>query len=254
MKQLFRGSIKGLKFILATVILVGVLTYLYYFETKLKYQVNMVDVIVTVEDIGFKEAFTPDNIKIKKINYDYVIKNAYGGTVENLEALYGQLASVEITTGTQLYSGLVDSFDLIPNKEKGEFIAPIPNDWIFAVPGSLRRTYYADFYLVKDETAQYLINQWNESAAEKDKPIELTNDQISSTIGLDTPILKNVKVAHTKDNANREVTNAEANTATGVINNIEVIFTQEQLTELKKYIADGNKLYITYTFNTGGEQ
>lgn len=228
----------------------GAIGFLVYFEVNLKYKIDMKEVIIAKEKIEFKQPFTKDNIMIEKINREFVADQVFDGTEANLEALYGQLASVEITPGIQLYKGLIDNFDLIPNSDKGEFIAPIPKSWIFAVPGSMRRSYYADFYLIKDEDKQQLLNQWNETD-ESGNPITLSEEQIDSTVILQDPVLSNVKVAHTKDNSNREVTNVENDTATGVITDIEVLFTQEQLNQVKQYVEKGYKLYITYTFTRG---
>ncbi|MCE0555321.1 hypothetical protein LQK80_37380 [Bacillus thuringiensis] len=63
----------------------------------------------------------------------------------------------------------MDTYNLIPNEEKGEFIAPIPDSWLFAVPGSLRKTYIADFYLVPDKDQAVIRSLVQDSKEMKEK-------------------------------------------------------------------------------------
>src|SRR5690606_30780415 len=162
------------------------------------------------KDIGFKEQISSDNIEIISMKKDFVVPAAYYGVKpEDLETLYGRLAAIDIKAGTQIYSELLDRFDLVPGE--GEFIAPIPNQWLFAVPGSMRRSYYADFYVVL-----------NSAVIDEE---ELRQGE---------PLLKDVRVAHTKDNANREVRSIEnTDDATGNISNIEIIATKDMLSTIR---------------------
>jgi hypothetical protein len=262
---------KFLKVFLPFLILTGGISFVFLFEFYIKDKVNVVPVVVAKEDISFKEPITPENITIVNVKRDNLVKAAYYGVEEqHLQKLYGKLAAIDIKQGTQIYGDLLDTYDLVPDEVKGEFIAPIPNEWLFAVPGSLRRSYYADLYIVPGEKEKGLRqeltnlnepkdggNNEGDSTAE-DKPIEATVESLDQSKSLlSKPILINVRVAHTKDNANREVRNVQDKDkdATGNISKIEIVANQEMLNTIRKYVDQGYKLYITYTFRQeGGNQ
>lgn len=258
---------KFLKVLLPILILTGGIFFVFLFEFYIKDKVNVVPVIVAKQDIAFKEPLTPENITIIDIKRDYLVQDAYYGVSEqHLEKLHGRVAAVEISKGTQIYENLIDTYDLVPDEEKGEFIAPIPDEWLFAVPGSLRRSYIADFYIVAGENEQGLRQELmdlndmeevksNSDSTETDKPIEATAESLDESKSmLNKPILTNVRVAHTKDNANREVRNVNDKQydATGNISKIEIVANQEMLQTIKGYMDQGYKLYITYTFRQEG--
>lgn len=210
---------KILKFLLPLLLLIGGISFIFVFEFYLKDKVNTVPVLIASEDIKFKEMLTSENLAITNVRRSEVVNGAYIRMEEvRLTEIFGMLAAIDIQRGTQIYPALIDYYNLVPNEAAGEFIAPIPNQWIFAVPGSLRRSYYADFHVVSDG---------------------------SRKIG---PILTDVRVAYTKDSSNREVRNLQESEydATANISNVEIIATSEMLGTLSEYIDRGYKLYITY--------
>ncbi|MEM5680353.1 hypothetical protein AAHB46_12595 [Bacillus paranthracis] len=148
----------------------------------------------------------------------------------------------------------MDTYNLIPNEEKGEFIAPIPDSWLFAVPGSLRKTYIADFYLVPDKdqaVIRSLVQDSKGNEGKNDKePLKTDEDSDVEVMRLAKPILQNVRVASVKDNGNKEVTETQEDqqNATGSVSNIEVIADQKMLNKLKDYTSQGYKIYVVYKF------
>ncbi|WP_202078152.1 SAF domain-containing protein [Caldalkalibacillus salinus] len=225
--------LKWLKLFIPVLILGTGIAFIFAFEFYLKDKVYTIPVIVAAEDIAFKESLTAENTEVVHIRRDHVIQGAYSPEVYQSEVL-GQLSAIEIKKGTQLYSALIDHHNLTPRYDRGEFIAPIPNRWIYAVPGSLRRSYHADFYVTKESN---------------DVVLEIDEKSGMSDIELDTkPILSNVKVLHTRDSSNREVRNIQESEydATANISNIEIIATEKMLNTMKTYVEQGYKLYITY--------
>jgi hypothetical protein len=208
-----------LKFLLPLVLLTGGISFIFIFEFYLKDKVNTIPVLIASENIQFKEMLTSENLTIRNVRRSQAVNGAYLRMDEKkLSEMFGKLAAIDIQKGTQIYPALIDHFNLVPNEIEGEFIAPIPNQWIFAVPGSLRRSYYADFYVISEG---------------------------SRKIG---PILTDVRVVYTKDSSNREVRNLQDNRydATANISEVEIIASAEMLSTLSEYIEQGYKLYITY--------
>lgn len=210
---------KILKFLLPLLLLIGGISFIFIFEFYLKDKVNTVPVLIASADIQFKETLTAENLSITNVRRSEVVNGAYLKIDElRLTEMFGKLAAIDIQRGTQIYPALIDHFNLLPNEAEGEFIAPIPDQWIFAVPGSLRRSYFADFHAISDQ---------------------------SRKIG---PILTDVRVVYTKDSSNREVQNLQESEydATANISNVEIIATAEMLSTLSEYVDRGYKLYITY--------
>ncbi|MBL5768662.1 SAF domain-containing protein [Heyndrickxia sporothermodurans] len=239
----------------------GILSYDFYFKDK----INTVDVVVAKQDINFKDKITSENIQIVSIRKD----NAVNGVVnpKDVDTILDHNAAIDIKKGTQIYTDLVDTYDLVPNEKEGEFIAPIPDEWLFAVPGSLRKTFIADFYAIPDKEQAVIRSLVQEAKDQKDgKSDSDSKDQkedkdsdvpISSTDSIDTmitknnePIVKNVRVASVKDGSNKEVTESKEDneSATGTVSNLEIISNDETLSTLRTYTEQGYKIYVVYKF------
>lgn len=228
-----------------------------YYETSLRYKIDTVPVVVAKEDVNFKDKITSEDLEIKNIRAQDVVSDSYKEADVNL--VLDKFAGVDISQGTQIYPSLIDTYNLIPDESKGEFIAPIPNDWLFAVPGSLRKTFVADFYAVPDEdqkVVQSLIEQSeeNEEKNEEDEPLETNENADKAVTGGMKPILENVRVSSVKDSSNSEVTKSEEgeNIATGVISNIEIISDQAMLDQMTEAVEKGYLIYVVYKYEANG--
>lgn len=257
-----KAFLQRFKFIVPILILVLGISFVFVFEFYVKDKVNTVPVVVANRDIPFKKQITREDLTIKQVNKDYLISETF--RPDELESLIGTYASIEIKAGTQMYPQLVDEYDLVPNEELGEFIAPIPSEWLFAVPGTLKRSYIADFYVIGnndviiDEMINELEQQQNsQTEGENDEqnnetPIQEQENITSYVKSSYEPILKDVRVAHVRDGSNQEITkNPESNdpnSATSNISSIEIIATNETLAAIREYIDKGFKLYITYDY------
>lgn len=247
------------KIVIPLLILLSGVAFLFFYNFFLEGKINTVSVVVAADNIGFKGQFTSDNLKIERINRNFVVKGAVTGIASLKDShLLGKLAAIDIQKGTQIYPKLIDPNNLIPDESKGEFIAPIPDKWIFAVPGSIRRSYIADFYIVPSEKKQslkkLLSSNGNQVKGGDQQPV-VTDSNDLQTYQQDValkPVLKNVRVAHTKDQSNNEVTNVKKGKkfdSTGVVSNIEIIATQEMLDKLRQYTEKGDRLYIVYKYD-----
>lgn len=242
--------------VLLAILLMGAgVGFLFYFEFELKDKIDTVDVVVAKESIGFKEQITEDDLIIKPVRRGSEVDGAISPL--KMETLIGQHASIEIKKGTQLYPELIDTYDLVPDETKGEFVAPIPNEWLFAVPGSLRRTYFADIYAIADEEA-LAIKQLEEDAKQATVSSDSSEDEeaeneevlITNVSPNSLPILENVRVASVKDGSNKEVmVSSETNEVTGSVSDLEVIANAEMFETIKKYTQSGYKLYVVYKFD-----
>ncbi|WP_368502678.1 flagellar biosynthesis protein FlgA (plasmid) [Alkalihalophilus sp. As8PL] len=223
-----------------------VLSYEFYLKDK----VNTVDVVVASENISFKDEITQNSFEVASIRKDHVVEGAI--LASDAQVVQGQQASIDIPKGAQFYQGFLDTYNLIPNEEEGEFIAPVPNQWLFAVPGSLRRSYLADFYVVPTEIQdelQPIVISSNNSDEEPSETNESSDRMVRDL--LQDPILTDVRVASVTDNSNREVLQAQDGVtegATGVISHLEIVGTDEMLQTMRTYTDRGDKIYVVYKY------
>jgi len=251
---------------------------LFIYEFYMKDKINTVPVLVASKDIGFKDKFTVDNLKVEYIRREHAIDNGIQvKDVKNAVDVLNYYAAIDIKRGTQIYTELVDHYNLIPDESKGEFVAPVPKEWIFSLPGSIRKSYVADFYLIAPNNETEILLERIKDQLNEDKKENTSETENENTEGDNVrthsekeeeefikeqlnegnkPLLTNVRLFAAKDNSNKEVVNVENNKtlskdASGVINSIEIIATEEQLNLLKEYMSKGYKLYITYTFERG---
>lgn len=223
-----RGKWKDrLKFVIPIVILLVGIGFIYAFEFHIKDKVNTVQVLVAKTNIDFKEIITPDHLAIANVKRDQQVENSF--RPDEIDYIVGKLASIDISKGTQIYPDLIDSYDLVPDPSKGEFIAPIPDNWIFAVAGSLRRAYYADFYLVSGDNQSRLDrlveNAKNESSLEE--TMEVIDESDNEETDHESEAATNIE---------NETNIEEENNESIPQNVIENVITEEQIKELYKPI------------------
>lgn len=233
MKKIFRLGI-------AVLLIVCSVGFVFFFEFFAKEKIDTVPVVMAKENIGFKELITKDNVEIVNVRKSTQIENAL--TEADYQSIIGKYASVGIKKGTQIYAELIDTYDLVPDETKGEFVAALPSNWLYAVPGSLRRTFIADIYVIGDEQQKIINSIVEESDGEP------TEEQLTSGISNTKPILTDVRVASVKDSSNQEVQE------TGTISNLEIIANEEMLNTMKQYIQQGYKLYVVYKFHRGSDE
>ncbi len=240
-----------IKVFAAVLLLLTGVAFTIYWEVYAKEKIDSVEVIIASQPIGFKEQLTEENIQVVNVRRSAAVDNRF--TVESYQALIGKYASVKIEKGTQLYTELIDTHDLVPDTNKGEFVAPIPNEWLFAVPGSLRRTYIADIYVIGDKEKAVIDSLLKDAREENDKTDEENiEDVVVESESISEPILKNVRVSSVKDQNNQEVQNSEENQqATGSVSNLEVIADEEMFETIRTYAEQGFKLYVVYKFERG---
>lgn len=222
--------------------------FVFFFEFYVSEKIDTVEVVVAKETIDFKTVITEENIQIANVKRGHEVENAIPITA--YEGLIGKHASIKIEKGTQIYTDLIDTYNLVPDTSKGEFVAPIPKEWLFAVPGSLRRTYVADVYAISD-SEQKMKAQLEKAAAEQG---DIKESDIQEIAPGTEPILESIRVSSVKDSGNKEVReSAETSEATGQVAALEIIATDEMLKTLTDNLNDGYKLYVVYKFERSNE-
>lgn len=70
---------------------------------------------------------------------------------EDLQTIVGKQSEQNLVGNQIISTRFIDLDNSEPNPEKGEAIRPIPNQWIYALPATLRRKDAIDIYLVQGE-------------------------------------------------------------------------------------------------------
>ena len=225
-----------------------------YFIETMKDNLNKKEVLVLARDIKFKEKIELSDLAIDKVPVEQIVEGAY--KPQDAELVVGSYAAINMKKGMQLYDALIDTHDLIPNEAEGEFVAPIPDEWLYAIPGTLRRSYVADFYAIPvSDDRDKLLEIISEDKDLEDIDLnELNINDLDSKNSLTTefePFLKNVRVAHVQDRNNREVVTSEEDgtSATSVATRLEIIANDEILNTIRNTVENGYQIYIVYRFD-----
>lgn len=240
-------------FFLGLIILLMGSGFIVIYNLYLDDKMNSEQVVVAVKPIPFKTEITADMVELQDRKVHFVVPGAF----KKLSDVIGLQSAVHLEPNTQLYVDLVDPYNVIPGE--GEEIFPIPEKWIYAKPGSLRRTFKVNIGVIREDnvTANHnnvhdLEIQQTEGQAEGDTHQSI-NKQITKEefAKLAKPILENVVVAYAKDSSNKEVvgTNDQDKRldASGNITNLDVVLKREQYQLLvQDYIEKGYKLILSY--------
>lgn len=212
---------------LISILLIIVSTGLIFlWEFYLNDRLNTTSVVVAAKDIEKNQVIRDSDVKIIRIKSEQAVEHP----ITDPKYIIGLETCQFIAKGNQFVDAMLDRYGLEPNSN--QLIYSIPKEWIYSSPGSLRR---------KDRVYIYAIYDEKRKLKEEISP----DRQIASE-----PILKNLVVAYAKDSSNQEVkpaANSEKRLdATGAINNLELVMTQEQYSILERKYLDGFKFNFAY--------
>jgi len=199
-----------------------------FWETYLDDTINTISVVVAAKNLEKNHVINASDVKIEKVKIEHAVEKP----IINTRDIIGKETAQYIPKGNQIVSEMVDYYGLEPNKN--QLIYPIPREWIYSSPGSLRR---------KDRVFVYPIPD--------DRLIHRNNQQTPLIVhAASEPILKEIVVAFAKDSANQEVKPASNSDkridATGSINNLELVMTEEQYNVLETAFLKGFKFNFAY--------
>jgi len=211
-----------------------------YFDDR----VNTVPVLVAARHIPKGSALNPQDVSQVRARLETVPS----GTVWDLRALAGKAAAINIPKGMILADSLVDDARIV--LKTGQIYAPVPGQWIFAVPGSLRQKDIVNIYAIPSKTTETrsIPGLTNQNRDANIANIELETGVRDYVYG--NPILEGVAVAHVKDSSNREVKPVDQarqrDDATGTISQVELVLTNDQYQLLQRKALEGSKFIFTY--------
>lgn len=206
------GRLKGIIGILLILIAIGCI---FIWENYGREQLLFKEVIIAKENIYKNNTIKEQDIMICKIQEGIIPKNATHLPKE----IIGKEAKQFIPKNSIIDRRFLGNPDIV--LKRNEYVFKVPNHWIEAVPGSLRRGDKVIFYPFSQE-------------------VGLIQERIDSFV-----------VAYVKDSGNREVMNVESVElerldGTSSISSMEIIITIDQLNTLKAYLEKDYKFLVLY--------
>jgi len=266
-----------IKIILSVFLALSTIAFIVVWDLYISPNIDSVDVVVVPPDqqVNSKQTITGNEFIIESRPKSTLIDDPL--LPEELESVVGIDTSAALL-GNQIVSLSHFDFDGIqPNPDKGEAIRPIPDEWIYSQPGSLRRKDRINIYLFDERQVNipnvHAVNsQLEEREEEKQNETdneeleELTEDvtnedfeeavkEIEDQDLIETgskPLLTQIPVVYAKDRSNNEVVDhleadsQERYNATGQISDLELNLSESDFNLLLGYIKQGYRLYITY--------
>lgn len=195
----------------------GLFVWDFYLDKRL----NTKEVVVAVRTLDKNSILTKEDLKFERLRIEQIPDSA----ITNPNEVIGRETAFVISKGLPLVTYLIDFEGVVPNDN--QLIVPIPKDWVVSVPGSLRR---------KDKVNLFEI---------PNKDIKDLNYKLSKN-----PLLSDIVVAYAKDSSNQEVKPTKNDQlridATGIISDLELVLTYDQLDMLKSKALEGYKYLIAY--------
>ncbi|MDQ0255490.1 hypothetical protein J2S74_002872 [Evansella vedderi] len=238
-----------LKITLGILMAAVVIGFIVFWDLYLKDGITSEEVVIVRPHVQIeaKEAIQREHLMIESRHRSSLVDGAV--LADQIDEIVGYDAAVLLVGNSILSTSHIDFDDIVPNPEEGEAIRPIPDEWVYAKPGSLRRKDRIDIYVIQ-AIDTHNIN-FQEEMARASREIADDEHQRSDDVKLQIePILTNIPVIYAKDSSNREVvgqTRGDSRLdASGRISDLEVNLNREEFKILMDHINKGYKLYITY--------
>lgn len=124
-----------------------IIIFIIVWDTIIVKKIDSVAVVVikTGEIIERNEVITDDKLIIEDRDKATLIEGVV--YAKDKDKIIGYETNQQLFGNSIMSERYVDYDSLTPDAEKGEAIRPIPNEWIYASPSTIRRKDYIDFYL-----------------------------------------------------------------------------------------------------------
>lgn len=240
-----KRKVQRLRGIAGIVLMILFLAVIYFWESIGREKLLYESVLVVNKDVNKGDVITKETLGYMKTEETKFIKDA----IRDPKEVLGKQATHFIPAKAQIHKTYID--DGVITTKKDELIFRIPNDWLVAIPSSIRRKDEIILYSINEDNlnAKVNISYEKENTEEKDKEninLYVNREQVEQLPG--TKVI-NTTVAFVKDSANREVVDVgdkERINGSSQVNSLEIIATSEQIEKLKEYKNKGNKFLVMF--------
>lgn len=205
----------------------------FYFDDR----INTVSVLQTTHRLPRGKKIVTADFSALRVKIDAVPE----GAITNIEHVKDCETVIPVGKGMILVKDFFDKSEIVP--DNNQMITPVPDQWIYSLPGSLRRKDVVSIY-------EYPVSNPHSSNDSLDNPLKVKRLPQTESILSGEPLLKNIVVAFAKDSANQEVKASDEKLqridATGNISQLELILTPEQFKILEAKALNGYRFIFTY--------
>lgn len=242
------------------VILIGAM---WWWEVDGRQRTLYVSIPVLKTDVKRGDLIKSDMFDTVKREKESLISNY----VTDPNKIVGKEAKQYIPKNMPLDPQFFESPELITDKDRKNW--KLPNEWIYAMPNSLRRKDHIVLYEVSSEIVKSSQNDVKkiqidaQSTTSPDGRTQNANIQVYQKIddvknkisNMNDPLFKSV-VSYVKDTANREVvstSSVDRLDANATIKDVEILATKEEIDILAMKVANGSKFIIGYSDMEGDQ-
>lgn len=222
-----KNIIRGFMGLLLIVLSVGLI---FYWEVYGRERILYDDIVVLTEEVSKRDVIEETMLTYVKREGSIIIE----GAILDPHKIIGKAATCYIPKGTQLVDKYFEDMSLVLGE--GQYIFRIPNGWLQAYPGSLRRGDTVYFHEISND--QFRMLGTNEADS-----VEAYRPMTSKEA------IAQVTVAYAKDSANREVitlSEDERYDGSSKISEIEIIVDMDTVNTLKQSIEEGKTFILMY--------
>jgi hypothetical protein len=129
----------------------GIIGFIVAWDTVIKENIDSEEVVIVKPgmEIGPHEPITEDKIMVEKRDRSTLVEGAVRSS--ELSEIIGYETKSTLIGNEIITKREIDFERLVPDPQKGEAVRPIPNEWIYAKPSTLRRKDLIDIYLFPSE-------------------------------------------------------------------------------------------------------
>jgi hypothetical protein len=225
--------------LLVVLAIAGIATWEFYIKEK----VNTTEVFVASKIIEPHTVVTEEHIRVELRDR----KGLPPKHITNIEDIIGK----EVVFGLDVNDVFTHTkINIVTEAGLKQNVFPIPNSWIEAAPGSLRKNDKVDIYIIPDKNSRNQTSQNTQIETNGDS-VNVDKVAINGQRTDDKPILKGVKVAFVKDSTNQEVRSIEGKengrgNLSAYAYQLELLMQEEQFVQIKKAVESGYKLLFSY--------
>lgn len=267
-----------LKGIIALIIMFLSLTLMYLYLTLGQEAFTTKSVLVSTTDIEKGTVITNEHFTEKKVRDENILSE--GIEAGQISDVIGMASTQFIPANSQVLIRFFEKPGIVVTGEK--FVYKIPNNWIYAVPSSIRRSDEVLIYEIDSKIDQGIDQSFSVTVPntvpgitiESDIDTEMKNVEVENKtenvienavenenlptykedtkhqiiMGNKDPIIQTT-VIYVKDSANREVVDVDGGKrldASSQVSSIEIVCTKDDIAKIENKVAEGKKLILVY--------
>ncbi len=165
------------KLITGIVLAASIIAFIIVWTSYIAPKIESVEVVVVKPGVVIhkNDVIKQEDVVLQNRNHTTLVEGYL--TATDIKSITGKQAKQTIIGNEMVSLRYIDIEDFVPDSNKGEAIRPIPNQWIYALPATVRRKDKIDVYLVPDDSKEIVATQRNAELIGLSPEQELANKE-----------------------------------------------------------------------------